>query len=50
MTAPIIVASDVAVSYSNNEEVLSGITFELEAGKVHGLVGANGVGKLPCSE
>lgn len=45
MTAPIIVASNVAVSYRKNEEVLSGITFELEAGKVHGLVGANGVGK-----
>lgn len=45
MTPPIITASNVAVSYGKNEEVLSGITFELEAGKVHGLVGANGVGK-----
>jgi ribose transport system ATP-binding protein len=42
--APFLVARDVAKSYGG-VQALKGVSLSLEAGRVHGLVGANGAGK-----
>jgi ribose transport system ATP-binding protein/rhamnose transport system ATP-binding protein len=42
--APFLVARDVAKSYGG-VQALKGVSLSLDAGRVHGLVGANGAGK-----
>jgi ribose transport system ATP-binding protein len=44
MTAPILSARDIRKSFFG-VEVLHGVSLDLQAGEVHGLVGANGAGK-----
>ena len=44
MSAPIVQATDVAVSYGDNV-ALDGVDLTLDGGLVHGLIGMNGSGK-----
>lgn len=45
MSVPVLVCKDLKKSYKRKQPVLDGLNFEVESGKIVGLLGPNGCGK-----